>query len=232
MRYLKGDFWIDFLLLIPCNAIFTFRYSRLLFLLKCYRIIGVFALIKQEVLMSHVKAYYNRRLARIVKIEELRNNIEIDQNKVDEIIVIGFVVKIIKLIIVIFCIAWFMGIIYYIYCDIANDFYLVGDTSKPHENFIGNYFNQAYEGQSAWSNKERALGILYFLFTTLSTVGFGDFHPINEVEAAFTAGVLLAGVSIFSFVMGSFIEISDAALSMNDDFDDGDELSRFFGLLY
>jgi hypothetical protein len=86
MRYLRGDFFIDFLLLIPVNAILSFRYSRLFFLVKCYRIIGVFALIKQEVLMSHVKAYYNRRLARIVKIEELKNNIDIDQNKVDEII--------------------------------------------------------------------------------------------------------------------------------------------------
>jgi len=57
--------------------------------------------------------------------------------------------------------------------------------------------------------------MLYFLFTTLSTVGFGDFHPINEWEAAFTAAVLLVGVLIFGYLMGNFIEMSDAFLSMN-----------------
>jgi hypothetical protein len=72
---------------------------------------------------------------------------------------------------------------------------------------------------------------MYFSFTSLSTVGFGDFHPLNSYERALTAIVLLFGVAVFSIVMGNFIEISDAFLSMNQEFDDGDKLSRFFGLL-
>lgn len=82
-----------------------------------------------------------------------------------------------------------------------------------------------------WSNKDRAISILYFLFTTLSTVGFGDFHPKNEWERGFTAFVLLTGVSIFSYLMGTFIEITDEAMKLNDTFDDGENLSKFFGLI-
>ena len=62
---------------------------------------------------------------------------------------------------------------------------------------------------SSMSNYERAIGITYFSFTSLSTVGLGDMHPRNDYERILTALVLLFGVAIFSFVMGNFIEISD-----------------------
>ena len=41
---------------------------------------------KQKVLMSYVKSYYHGRIERICLDENLKNNIEIDQNKVDSII--------------------------------------------------------------------------------------------------------------------------------------------------
>ena len=49
--------------------------------------------------------------------------------------------------------------------------------------------------------------VTYFTFTTLSTVGFGDFHPRSEVERIVATFILLIGVAIFSFIMGNFIEI-------------------------
>lgn len=81
------------------------------------------------------------------------------------------------------------------------------------------------------SNMERVVATTYFSFTSLSTVGFGDLHPLNNYERALTAIVLLFGVAVFSIVMGNFIEISDSFMSMNEEFDDGDNLSKFFGLL-
>lgn len=81
------------------------------------------------------------------------------------------------------------------------------------------------------SNIERVIASTYFSFTSLSTVGFGDLHPLNSYERALTSFVLLFGVAVFSIVMGNFIEISDAFMSMNEEFDDGDNLSKFFGLL-
>ena len=64
-RYLKGTFATEFFLLIPFNVIFEFRYSRLFFFLKAYRIISVFDIIKHKYLMSHVKTYYKKRLDKL-----------------------------------------------------------------------------------------------------------------------------------------------------------------------
>jgi hypothetical protein len=72
---------------------------------------------------------------------------------------------------------------------------------------------------------------MYFLFTSLSTVGFGDFYPRSDAERFVGTWMLLIGVSIFSYSMTIFINILDNYKSMNDDLDDGDNLSKFFGMM-
>jgi hypothetical protein len=49
--------------------------------------------------------------------------------------------------------------------------------------------------------------VFYFAITTLSTIGFGDFHPVSVLERVVAAPILLIGVAVFSFIMGQFIEI-------------------------
>lgn len=65
----------------------------------------------------------------------------------------------------------------------------------------------------------------------MSTVGFGDFHAKSDFERLLCALILLFGVSIFSYIMGIFITILDDYNKLNEDLDDGDELSKFFGLI-
>ena len=47
----------------------------------------------------------------------------------------------------------------------------------------------------------------YYAITTLTTIGYGDFHPISTSERVITSFVLLFGVSVFSYIMGNFIDI-------------------------
>ena len=49
--------------------------------------------------------------------------------------------------------------------------------------------------------------VFYFAITTLSTIGFGDFHPVSVFERGIASFILLFGVAVFSFIMGQFIEI-------------------------
>ena len=49
--------------------------------------------------------------------------------------------------------------------------------------------------------------VVYFAFTTLSTVGFGDYNPKSEIERIVTTFILLVGVACFSYIMGQFIDI-------------------------
>jgi hypothetical protein len=72
---------------------------------------------------------------------------------------------------------------------------------------------------------------MYYAFTSLSTVGFGDYHPRSDMERLFCALILLFGVAIFSYIMGIFISILGTYNSLNADLDDGDNLSKFFGLI-
>jgi hypothetical protein len=41
----------------------------------------------------------------------------------------------------------------------------------------------------------------------LSTVGYGDYYPISNIEQVASVIIMLACVAIFSFIMSSFMEI-------------------------
>jgi len=45
------------------------------------------------------------------------------------------------------------------------------------------------------------IALVYFTFTSLSTVGLGDFHPRSNVERMVGALVLLFGVALTSYIM-------------------------------
>lgn len=72
---------------------------------------------------------------------------------------------------------------------------------------------------------------LYFAFTSLSTVGFGDFNPKSNIERFVVAFILLFGVAIFSYVMGNFIEILGQFKEFHKDLEDGDNLAKFLGTI-
>ena len=76
-----------------------------------------------------------------------------------------------------------------------------------------------------------SLKVLYFAFTSLSTVGFGDIRPESDMERLLGASILLIGVAVFSYIMGIFICILDQHQSLSADFENGDQLSQFFGTM-
>ena len=77
----------------------------------------------------------------------------------------------------------------------------------------------------------RGLMSIYFVFTSLSTVGFGDFNPKSNIARIITVVMLLFRVSIFSYIMGNFLEMTQKIKEIKKEFDDGDNLSKFFGVL-
>jgi hypothetical protein len=46
------------------------------------------------------------------------------------------------------------------------------------------------------------VALYYFAFTSLATVGFGDYVPKSDFERIIISFVLLSGVACFSFIMG------------------------------
>lgn len=76
----------------------------------------------------------------------------------------------------------------------------------------------------------RSLSSFYFLFTTLSTVGFGDYYPKSDVERLAGAFVLLSGVALFSYMMGEILFMINTLKNFDKEENDAD-LDKFFNLL-
>lgn len=61
---------------------------------------------------------------------------------------------------------------------------------------------------------------VYFILTTLSTVGYGDYYPVAIVEKIIGSLIMFCGVTFFSMLMGKFIAIvltfKDTSLSENE----------------
>lgn len=85
--------------------------------------------------------------------------------------------------------------------------YFLSETISTDEQIAkGETFQQAFDLHSLelW---ERLTLSCYFSLTMLSTVGFGDFYPINTREMIYCIFTMLMGVAFFSYIMQSGIDI-------------------------
>jgi len=69
----------------------------------------------------------------------------------------------------------------------------------------------------------------YFAFTTLSTVGLGDFHPKQNSERILCSFIMLFGVMFTSLLMDSFSKMLTELKTFNKDFDDSERFYLFLG---
>ena len=155
----------------------------------------------------------------------------IDQNKIITILYLNFGFKIFKNICYLLILSYYLGIIFYIFTDIAEGHDkessdLATDASSIHlRGFINSYFNEDD------TLTYRVIILSYFSFTSLTTVGFGDFVPRSDSERLFTAIVIFCGVAVFSYIVGNFVMAIENFYLIQDEFDEGEDLYRFFGLL-
>ena len=71
---------------------------------------------------------------------------------------------------------------------------------------------------------------MYFAFTTLSTVGFGDFYPVSSFERIMGVIIMLVGVLIFSYIMNIFIDIINIFLELWKEYEESEKLFAFFSV--
>jgi hypothetical protein len=127
--------------------------------------------------------------------------------------------------------SYFVGMFWYILCDINIYYNNIRSKENPeyfHEedNFI-DYFNM----NDYTSNWQKAIINQYFAFTSLSTVGFGDFHPTNSFERMLCAIIIMFGNGIFGLIIGMFNDMIVEIKSFNSEIEDADNLNSFFSLL-
>jgi hypothetical protein len=100
----------------------------------------------------------------------------------------------------IFNAAYFIALFFFIMAQFSKSF----DSAKTvldERNFIDE------SGFDVRSEFNQTILLVYYAFTTLSSVGFGDFHPKNSFERVVVMFIMGIGVAMFSGFIGTFIDI-------------------------
>ena len=122
------------------------------------------------------------------------------------------ILKTIKAILLVTSVSYFFAMAFKMLLDIQADFfdwdnytddpYQLNDPNQSADDHFMTYFEM--EGMKDYDN---LVVMFYYSFTTLTTVGFGDFHPRSNAERLFIALGMLGGVATFSLFMAELIEI-------------------------
>ena len=73
--------------------------------------------------------------------------------------------------------------------------------------------------------------MIYFTLTTLSSVGFGDYYPVNTPERIFIIIVFLIELFIFTSVIGTVMNILQEYEKEYQECDETTELLKFFSVV-
>lgn len=224
-NYLTTQFITDLIPLIPLQAVRIQNFQRLFYLIKLIRLQRGLELFNVTALMQRVEYFNKMKLKNLIDTDpEEAEDIIVDNNKIQTRVMVSFLLKIVRLVVIISNISYFLGFLLYIAFDMIMEH--MGDPGDSR--YFIKEFNLDHNERSNWQ-----IGIImvYYAFTSLSTVGFGDYNPRSDGERLICAMILLFGVAIFSYIMGTFIEILGDYQSLNADLDDGDSLTQFFLLL-
>jgi len=175
-KYVRsGWFFID------CVAAFPFSFFSLAFsrsyiadVSKSTKMVRIFKLLRAL------------KLVRLFRLKESFENLEYNPN-IHAGMLRGF-----SLAFLLVMFGHFMGCIWY----------WIGMETRDHEE--GSWFDIASIDPEDVDLFEAWILSFYWSLTTLTTIGYGDIHPMNTVEMAFSLFIMLIGTLFFSFITGTF----------------------------
>ena len=115
------------------------------------------------------------------------------------------IILMIKHSIIIFNLCYFLGFAWIILVMVSRDVEFNEHISDNQDEFKVRHSDDfmTYYRMNENSPIKNTIIVFYFAFTTLSTVGFGDFAPTNNPERVACSVILLVGVATFSVVLGN-----------------------------
>ena len=99
------------------------------------------------------------------------------------------------------------------------------EDAETYNNFYSMYSLDTY------TNIERMWIVVYYSFTTLSTVGFGDYNPKSNFERLIMIVVFVVGVALFSIIQGNFLTTIQNYQQIQAENENSERLSQFLSLL-
>lgn len=130
-----------------------------------------------------------------------------DHNHHDLQITISYFFKTLKLLIMIFNCTFFLSMFWFTFCNFKEEW--IPHDHDDNENFLSaNDLVTDINHELSYSEKNgMVITIMYYSFTTLTTIGFGDITPVSDSERFIAAFIMLFGVAIFSLIMSEFLSI-------------------------
>jgi hypothetical protein len=172
----------------------------------------------------------NYMVERSQKDPKFGSNKYISNNMIGESLIIKFTLTIFEQILVVINTSYIIGMLWLILCEFVEDFVLDADYEERPDDYPDQFLNKF--GVKSMNPGHKAVSVMYFSFTTLSTVGFGDYYPVSNIERVSGAIILLFGVACFSYIMGELINAINEHKAYYSDTDEMDKsLSQFFGIL-
>jgi hypothetical protein len=191
-RYLKSYFLLDLIALIPLRYAGHPDAEYILRLTRIAKINKIFDFIYNIQVIEFLASLVYK--AECLDKKELRFKLSM---------MISMLVQVLKMLFA----TYFLACLWYSFTD-----YISNEKNEPNS-FIEN-FNLKVD-----STEKRFVKTWYYIFTTLVTVGYGDFYATNKYEMGFAIILVLAGTSWFAFMMGSTIRIiQEYASGMSNDF--------------
>lgn len=171
----------------------------------------ILMLIDNKYIISKLNNYSKKKSAHCAL--DHPNDIINDHSKIQLMILLRYSLNALRIMVIILFSGYFSGIFIYILFDITES------------EFIDIYEINYY------SPGERTTLFWYFSFTTISTVGFGDFHPKSNFDRVFFTLYMFLGVMVFQYVLGKYQEVLMAQWKFTQDIEDDEGLQSFFMLL-
>ncbi|EQC37776.1 hypothetical protein SDRG_04803 [Saprolegnia diclina VS20] len=150
------------------------------------------------------------RIAKVLRVLKVQTFVEFCEDKLNinrNYIVVS------KLLLCILFVAHFTACGFYFIGTTINDDYAAGMAAQdPSTSWIAYATFAKHIWQTTYSKLDMYISSLYFAFTMMATVGFGDFVPVTITERMFTIVGMVVSAGTYAFMIAS---VSSSVASMN-----------------
>ena len=227
VNYVKGAFFFDFIACIGFPLRHALRDNinddnlSLLYLLRMFRLSKILILLDPQRFTRLIRNRYRKNLKRMLEQDrrgDIGNDRMTDNNKIMHQIYLRKGFQVFRIVCIILFLSYFLGTFWFIITKHA--------TFDDSEYTFYNEYALADQ-----TNMQNSAIIVYFMFTTLSTVGLGDFNPKSEIERLIMCLVLLLGVTCFAYIMSVLVAIVQEVQVATAEPEESQKLSRWLLLL-
>jgi hypothetical protein len=199
-----------------------YHYINLFFLLRLLRLYKAAELLDPHYIFAIFRNFHGSYIEYRIRNNHKDKNLFLHQL---EMFKVGYLI--IRLLMMLVCLSYFVGLLWYIYVKVIEQitFDMMSDEKEDIISFV-----QDYELEKN-TNERNTVIIIYYSLTTLSSVGFGDYHPKNTMEYAGCTIIFLIVLFLLPLLINSLMEAFQLLRVTMSSEAPMDELVRFFSVL-